>query len=243
MASFTAKLGSAEQLRTEREAMEAESPFVAAADGRIPSQRLEAYLRVRRALAEPCSDFEGFFGAIEEMESRDGAESEPSFREGLALAAAGMKLPGILGDYYQARNGALLAERMSLEEWRWYTVLAYRSAQGSHRSARLPEGRAGGLSRGGDQELVRRTLVAQLEAARAAGPEQVSAEWLELLEAEVGRLEEPRTRGWPWPETLPDAVAESLSPFADELRATHCPHAEQFEFEEVQQDGVSIRVQ
>ncbi len=240
---FTARFGEADELRVQREELAARQPFRPAADGRVPPERLEAYMRVRRGLLETCTQFEGFFGAVEELEERDSAGDEPGFRDGLAVAWAGMKLPGVLAGYFEARNRGLVEEEMSLEEWRWYTVLAYRTAGGSFVSEGTDPERSDARGGGGDRELLRRTLDLQLEAARAAGAEAVGADWLAALEAESLRLDEPDGSGWPWTAGLPARVAESMQPAASDLIATHCRHAEEFELDEVEQDGVTVRVQ
>lgn len=241
--SFTSKFGSAEELRVQRRELAAQNPFIPSADGRVRPERLEAYLRIRRSLAEPCLGFDEFFGSVERLEDADRGGEEPGLRDGLSVALAGFRLPGVMAEYYESRNRGLVAESMSLAEWRWYTVLAYRSGGGSF----LPEGvgtERGIAQRGdrGDRELLRRTLMLQLEAARAAGAETVGSDWLAALEAEVLRLDDPEAKGWPWQAGLPDRVRESLQPAAAELVSTFCEAGEQFEIKEVQQDGMSVRV-
>ena len=128
---------------------------------------------------------------------------------------------------------------MSLDEWRWYTMLAYRTGGGPFVPREEGEEPQPARGSGGDRELMRRLLVKQLEAAR--DEEAGDADWIALLEAEVARLEEARE--WPWSQGLPARVRDSLAERAEDLQLAHCAAAEDVEMEEVQQDGVTVRVQ
>jgi hypothetical protein len=231
----------AEQFRQEREAAAAGRPFVPPPDGRIPPARLDAFLRVRERLADPCSRFAAIFGTFEDLDERGRRGEDPAAREVLGVFGTAFQLPGALSDYFEARNRGLVEEEMSLDEWRWYVALAYRTGGGAYRAEGVRPNRAAASFPGGQGELVRRALQRQLEAARAAGPEVVGADWLEQLEAEAARLDEA-PRAWAWGEGLPERVRASLEPRADDLRRLHCPHAEDMELDDVERKGMSVQV-
>jgi hypothetical protein len=242
MGALSSRFGEAEELKAQRQELAASSPFTPAADGRVPPERLEAFLRVRARVAGPCERVGGFFAEVEKLEEAERRGEEPGFAEAFGVVTAGLQLPGLLADYFEARNRALVEESMTLEEWRWYTVLAYRAGGGAFRREGTEADRRNVLGSGGDRELARRALVAQLEAARAAGPEAVGADWIAALEAEAQRLDDAQERTWPWDGGLPERVRESLAVHEQRLRELHCTGGEEFELDEIEKDGVSIQV-
>lgn len=239
---LSSRFGEAEELKAQRQELEAAQPFRPAADGRVPQERLEAFLRVRARVVDPCERVGGFFNKVRELEEAERRGEEPGFAEGFGVATAALQLPGLLADYFEARNRALVEESMTLEEWRWYTVLAYRAGGGAFRRDGTPAEGPNVKGSGGDRELARRTLLAQLEAAREAGPEAVGADWIAALEAEAQRLDEAEERTWPWDGGLPEPVRESLAVQAPRLRELHCTGAEEFELDEIEQDGMSVQI-
>ena len=240
--SISSGFKEADALRAQREEMEAAKPFAPSADGRIPAERLQAYLSARARTMDACARIGGFFDQARRLEEAEDRGEKPGLGEVLGLAGAGFQLPRLLAEYFEARNAALVDHEMSLEEWRWYTVLAYRSAGGAFVREGVDPEREDARGGGNDHELVRRTLVAQLEAARAAGPEAVGADWLALLEAEVARFDEPDATGWPWPDGLPERVRESLAGEEQRLRELHCTGSEDIELDQIERDGVSVQV-
>lgn len=238
---LSSRFGKAEELKAQREQLAATSPFVPAADGRVPPERLEAFLRVRARVADSCERVGGFFAEVWKLEQAERRGEEPGLGEAFGVVTAAFQLPGLLADYFEARNRALVEESMTLDEWRWYTVLAYRAGDGAFRREERSEDRPE-QSGSGHRELARRTLLAQLEAARAAGPEAVGGDWIAALEAEAQRLDDAEERTWPWDGGLPERVRESLAVREQRLRELHCSGTEEFELDEIEKDGVSIQV-
>ncbi len=210
----------------ERELAEraASAPFKAAADGSIAPERVEAFLAVRAALAEPCESIAEFDRALQRMDSLDKRESV-SRMEALKLALSttkgAMGMARNLGTFFAARDKALLDVGMGLDEYDWIYVLAYhgqlldpherterRAFHDAALNGRVAEGLHGVLER-------QRTAL----AAVGGSPEELAA-----LDAELAAMAvDPRRL--PWQDALPFAITASLAPFRQQLDAAFCPSA------------------
>ncbi len=202
----------------------AEAPFTPAPDGAIPAERMQAFLAVRAALAEPCRGIAEFDQTLHNMESLDGREDVPrteALKLALSTTKAAMGMARKLGTFFAARDRALLDAGMGLDEYDWIYVLAYHGQllQPRERDERRAFHDAAVNARVADG--LRGVLERQRAALAAAGgsPQQLAAfdAEIEAMAADPRRL--------PWKDGLPDAVAASLAPFREQLDQAFCASA------------------
>ncbi|MCJ7581944.1 MAG: hypothetical protein MUP98_15635, partial [Candidatus Aminicenantes bacterium] len=97
-------------------------------DGRIPFERMEAFLYVRESLIPVRDRLDRSISLLDSMRNRETRREEPR-RPGRVFRAfkAGFDLiPGI-GDYYSLRSQSLLEVEMGLGEYMYIYILSYYS--------------------------------------------------------------------------------------------------------------------
>ena len=198
----------------------AQEEFTPAADGSIPNERMERFLRVRATMMGACESVAGTFEAIESMETLEGKE-EPAADEVMAqfwkMSKGVFNLGPQIGRFFEARNETLLREQMGLGEYTYIYAMVYGDKLIEQRS----EGDTSHI-KVNVSDRVRRALVEmlrrQLELARAGGDEL----WVTTLEAEMEHLDdmEPRV---PWTDGLPAELEASIGPYRDRLDELFCP--------------------
>ena len=210
--------------------------FTPALDGAVPADRLDTYLEVRRGLRPFCDRFDDTMGRIERISERE-HDDDPSLREVLGVTRAAFGLAPLLGDYFDARNKALLDAGMGLGEYTYiHIVAAY--------AGRPPE--SGGLPELRDlNRRVRRAVIAMLRAQRdaLAAAEAEDAEpspARTALEAELVLLDKDRRRR-PYQDGLPPPIVASLAGHEDAIEELRCPIATQFELARNRRRGISIQ--
>ncbi len=192
--------------------------------------RLERFLHVRQALEPICSRFDRTVGRIETI---DGEDEPPGLREMFGLLGGAMSFPGLMTDYVTTRNQALLDAEMGLGEYTYLYIVAYSTgpAEDRQEEERLRKP----LSR-----RVRGNLTGMLERQRAllaaggAGTEELAS-----LDNEIEALRADDRRR-PWPDGLPQALAESLHPAQDELQRLACPLAADFALGRRERKGMIV---
>ena len=105
--------------------------FTPPAHGAVPAERMEAFLAVREQLAGSCARLTESRSTIDSVEDFEWVD-QPKKREELfespwsrGLAAIGLELRR--GEFWRARNEALLDAGMGLGEYSYLFVLAYSS--------------------------------------------------------------------------------------------------------------------
>jgi len=216
--------------------------FAPSPDGRIPPERLEAFLRVRGRLMELCGDFEEKFGQFDRMD-RLGDQEELDrgelTREVFKTMGSAFGIAPLIGRFYEARDGALLEEGMGLGEYAYLYVVAFgpelfefQDMEGAHIDADPLEGR------------IREDLLVILKNQFAAAGEPPQGErdeaFLESLRLEIGRLEENCGR-IPWQDGPPPPLAASLEPFRERLHSAFCAHTAGLELHRNEARGLNVR--
>jgi hypothetical protein len=211
-------------------------------DGGIPAERLEAFLRVRRAVQDHCAKMAATDAGIEAMDRIDDQE-KPDTREILGafgeISKSVLGLPLVMGRLYHARNTALLEVDMSLGEYTYIYVLAYGPMiVGTERGEEDATGEAHLSAR------VRGTLRRQL-GNRLAAMDERPEEWAEteerrLLVEEIAVLEDHPER-LPWCNVRPPALQDSLAPYEERLAGLFCPDATRHELTRIQSSAFGIQ--
>lgn len=226
--------------------------WVPPADGAIPAERIETFLAMRESTLEArtrIASTMSMFGMSEErLRGLEQGSWLDRTREVLRITRSGFDLAPALGEYFQARNQALLDHRMGYGEYAYLYAVGYWSLLGID-----PEDGPKSLSfdAGDDTEIVNirvepeessvrvqpgvmdrvrndllSMLVNQLEACRAA--ETCDPDWRRALDAELEAMRGDTDR-LPWPDGPPAPTAASLEPFRERLRTTYNDATNPFE--------------
>jgi hypothetical protein len=203
--------------------------FVPPPDGVVPAARIQAFLVVRRSLAEVCQHAEAMQQQMQRVEKLDGADS-PSGREvagttkGLGEVAAG--IAPLIAELFEQRNHALLEAGMGLGEYSYIFALAYRE-QLLGESIREVLFCADGPVAPEVLAALRAMLSHQLEAStseeRNEGEHRSLEREIRAMEADPQRL--------PWQDGLPDAIEVSLAPHRALLDAAYCGSTAQMDMD------------
>jgi hypothetical protein len=208
-------------------------------DGRIPAERIEAFLAAREAIAQVRDEIEQSISLLEDEGEEIDVESAGNVFQKLKLVFG---LIPQLADYFKARNQALLDQGMGMGEYYYiYSVVYFAWLDKSLVDGpSFPmtgeegdfeynyEGREDEEAREMRRDISRRRLHRmllpmlrnQLEKLNLeAGPE-VSQEWKETLSSELEAMESDRYR-LAWEDGLPEVIASSLMPFRNRLDSSY----------------------
>jgi len=216
--------------------------FAPSLDGRIPYERMQAFLYVRDQLG-PARD--SLSETIDFLESvGDQNKDEKGRRIGVAIRAikAGFGLIPQIGEYYTRRSRALLEVEMGLGEYLYIYILSYYSmlgkSPGEGPGFRLMQGdvkwglndwnREDNLEERNSQMTERvhafvlamlKNLEPQLDVPSSNPDEE---EWKGIFLSEIQILEANPLR-IPWQDGLPFVIEASLRPFLSRLENTYSP--------------------
>jgi len=194
--------------------------YVPPASGVPSADRIEVFLGIRRAFAEPCADLTHAEEQMQKMETfddQDEIDRTEAMKAVFSLTKSMMGVGPVLGHYYELRNQSLLEAGMGLGEFTYIFAIAY-----NDRLLDEPEG---------DQlfgptatnRRVRKALLSmlesQLEVLQSKGGEEAD---IKALEAEVAAMQEDDRR-IPWQDGIPPAMTDALAPYRAELDELYCP--------------------
>ncbi len=211
-------------------------------DGRIPADRLEAFLMVRESLTAQRTELE------EAIAGLTPGEGESGMTGGLRAARAGAQMaPRALG-FSRARNESMLSADMGFGEYTWIYWLTYDAWLGNPADAstlhdvmaeRSTSDGSIQFHFGGGMEperiawRLRRDVTAMLrnlDEDLAADSDLSGLK--ELVKAELQELEADPAR-IPWEDGLPEEFAVGLEPYRTRLEATYSPATNPFELLEL----------
>lgn len=220
-------LGGAIDIRAELDAQFGDQcSYQPPADGAVPADRIETFLRVRASLSEPCRVIERRSAAMRQLEELDD-DAEISKTEVMALAGkatmGAMGLGPALGNLFETRNHALLAEGMGLGEYSYIYLTAYQSqlADDGPRTGIMDGSPISSRLHGCVEDMLSR----QLESARSGGADP---RWLMELEGELEAMASGPRRPL-WGDGLPPSVLASFKPYRDQLDGVFCGAATELE--------------
>lgn len=216
--------------------------FVPGADGRIPADRIEAFLAAHEAVGPQRDEAAGM---VLLLDGKDPSGPVSAFQK---VKATFSLIPSML-HYLDVRNQALMERGMGLGEFQYIYALAYFSylhkdpGDGpSFQMSGPDENGDGGNVRwgvhvdsdGGDtrerrarqmRRMMNRNLgdmarnqLEELDRQLAAGADPALAVWRDQLAAEVEKMREEPLRVL-WEEDLPEPLLESFEPYRVQLDA------------------------
>lgn len=214
-------LGRAIDTRAELEARHGpQDSYVPPLSGVPATDRIEAFLEVRRALASSCSDFqraEDEVARLEAFDDRENVKKLEVLRQAFTTTRTMMGMGPRIGDFYETRNRELEAADMGLGEYTYIYILAY--------GVKLEGPEGGPQLLGSDatnprvRAALRRMLANQLAGLETAGED--TSETFEALAAEVARLEADH-EAVAWQNGAPPRMDEALLPYRERLDAAYC---------------------
>jgi hypothetical protein len=206
-------------------------------DGRIPPERIAAFLAVRDTTSGPRDDLSRALSVDVPAIKADRDKGVSKMLRGLK---AGFGFTGSLAEYLRSRGTALLAQEMGLGEYLYTYSLAYYSWLGKDPGAGPAELKADlharrnrGVIVWGDDHgdwskpeirrhrlrlMVHGHVLPMLESQLAAADTAGGAAWRQDLAAEVARLRADPER-LPWQDGLPAPLRESLEPHRAQFEA------------------------
>lgn len=210
--------------------------------GPVAADRLDAFLAVRRAVMPHCAPFEEFARDMGRMDEIGEQDKRPGGGEILkavtSVTGSVLGLVGDIGKLNEARNRALLEQRMGLGEYTWIYMLAYHAWLGHP----VPD-RADGDDGEGDGARVERLREAVLGLMRrhagaleAAGDGAAAVAWRE----EADRMERAAAEVPFGPGGLPPGYEAPFEARGDELRAAWCAAMAEYDLGEVERRGLSV---
>jgi len=199
-----------------------------APDGAIPAERMEAFLRIRGTAMEHCEPLTAQMNRLEQMDELGedpgaGEIAHSMFDAMKAVAGIGP----MTGEFFLARNEALLREQMGVQEYTYLFVMAYgsrlyvREQRGEVTSIRI-------LTTSRVRADLRGMLQAQLDAERSVEPSPAGRSLMRLLENEIDTLEADHHR-IPWQDGLPEPIDSSVAPYREALDQLFCAGILEFE--------------
>lgn len=213
--------------------------------GPVAADRLEAFLAVRRAVMPHCAAFEEFalnMGRMDDLgEQSDRPAGGEIVRAITSLTGSVLGLVGDIGKLNEARNRALLEQKMGLGEYTWIYTLAYHSWLG------LPfPDRADGDDGEGDGarvERLRATVLGLMRRHAGALADAGDVAAATLWRDEADRMERAAAEVPFGPGGLPANYAAAFETRGDELRATWCAPMAEYELGEVRRSGLTVHSQ
>ena len=245
---------------TSRETLEGEfgtaEEFTPWSNGEIPPRQMEAFLAVREATGPARDAIAAQVSDRPLTPEKDLDLAGMSIKERMELAReisqSALDSSSGRGDFFKARNQALLDVGMGMGEYVYIYTLAYHSWLKLHTGqgvAALELEEEVGPETGSsvdDGVLVQRhpSLVAMLRNQLEALPEGEGDAGSQRfdLEEQIGTMEKhPGTA--PWQDDLPDAILHSLQPYRQRLIETYDPLCAGFELSRSAKKGPLVWVE
>lgn len=228
-----------ETLASEHGARDSYTPPVT---GVVAPDRVEAFLRVRDAMAGALGGIEAIDHEMGEFEQLADNDEPPPMRVALPAIARLTKtmfgMPWVLGDIERTRNRALVDNGMGLGEYSYLYFVAFHD--------RIVDPGAGSQLFGDSavNRRVRSELRAMLHRQRDAAAAELpdNDPWLAALDREVAALDGDHSR-IPWQNGLPEPISSGLAPFGDRIDATYSAAAAELELLNSTVGGGGLNIQ
>jgi len=197
--------------------------YTPSVDGSIPPHRMEAFIRVRKAVQTNCADYQGILDNIIGLEAletdQDMSAGEKTSRGLGSFKSMFSAAPKMLG-FMDTRNTTLLAEEMGLGEYIYIYLAAYGEQLAQEPDSRYSEMEDAYISPRTRKEFVQ-ILENQLGELESAGPDTSLSGMIAELRGEIGALEDG-SHPSPWPNGAGGMTHESLAPYRERLVELYC---------------------
>lgn len=222
-------------------------------DGRIPSDRIEAFLAVRNATVTVRTRLATRVQELESMGGNPEFERKSGLQKFLTVIRSGAGAIPRIAEFERHRADALLTQRMGMGEYWYIYSLAYYSSLkkdpgdgpkhfktqdndnislDSHTDPQeIRDSRRSEMKRRVNR-LFRRILANTAQESRIAE----KSPWIQTVEKELAALEAEHDR-IPWEDGLPPEIDESLRRFKEELAESYDPVMNPLEFMEFRGHG------
>jgi hypothetical protein len=194
--------------------------YTPAADGKIPLQRLQAFLNVRVAVQSSCADYkevlDGIIG-LEEIETDTGMTGEEKASKSIGGLKSMIGVGPKMLQFMEARNGSLQAEEMGLGEYFYIYLATYGEQLAEAPSSPYANKEEAYISTRTRNEYVQ-ILNNQLSITDSQPELQ---KFSELIRQEVDALESGSHIS-PWPKGPPALIRDSIAPFQEQLSDLYC---------------------
>lgn len=193
------------------------------ADGVIPPDRLERFIRVRQAVQDNCKIFQDIMDNVIRIET---LESDPNLSAGEKTAEGFDSLKKMFSaaptflEFMDTRNNTLLSEKMGLGEYIYIYLAAYGEQLAQESQGRYAGQEEAYLSRRARKEFVQ-ILGNQLAALQAADQDASSIALIADLQLEMSAIADGSHLS-PWPEGPPEMTGQSLAPYRDRITPLYC---------------------
>ena len=194
--------------------------YVPPASGAPSSDRIGAFLELRRTFGEVCADLSNAEQQVQKLESfddQDDVNTVDALKQALSTTKSMMGVGPVIGRFYEIRNQSLLDAGMGLGEFTYIFTLAYRD--------RLLDGPEPYMLFGPSpiNRRVRQTLLTMLESQLAVLKSEGGTETeVAALNAEIAAMKADEGR-IPWQDETPPAIIEALAPYRAEFDELYCP--------------------
>jgi hypothetical protein len=190
------------------------SDFTPTADGTIPPERIEIYLRVQELIKPTGDEFSHTLHDLRALENGEGFSLARMINAAKGLGNLGSSV----GRFLKVRNESLLAEGMGLGEYIYMTGTVYHAWLGEELDytldGQIEEGsseRRRDMVRGLFMGFLKRQQALARETGDPAGLAVAIDGELAELAIDAGRI--------PWQDGLPPTLLESLTPYRERLEA------------------------
>jgi hypothetical protein len=220
--------------------------------GQIPADRIETFLAVREGTQVERQDIADVFAAIPMSETEaQQLDSQSSGRKALSIfkiIGSALGLGGEMGEFFAARNHALMNEEMGMGEYTYlyaviyYGWLGHDPAEGPQTGREEDDRVDVNLGQMQSGSRTRDDLLSIMRNLLRQDSTETTEEWIGLLTAEIEAMERDADR-YPWQEGLPPSIEASLEPHRERLVDSYDPISNAFELVITEKEGWSITAQ
>jgi hypothetical protein len=193
------------------------------ANGFLPPERVERFMRVREAVQANCATFQGILDTVirlEQIDTDQDMSAPAKVSEGLGSIKTLFSSAPTFLEFMDARNQALLAEEMGLGEYIYIYLAAYGPQVSAEANSRYAEQEDAYISHRVRDEYVQ-ILRNQVDALDAANEVASHVDLFAALQAEIDSLKDSMESS-PWPDGPPRATLESLAPYQPQINDLYC---------------------
>ncbi len=208
-------------------------------NGSITADRMELFLELRAELVGLCEDYgtvQQGFDSVESLDEKDAADMGDVGGVALGLGGAALEITPFLAKFFEARNEALLAATMGLQEYSYIYAISYHERLLSNRIRN--EIFSDGVPLSPEASVMLRDCLERQELAYAGADRKSGT----VVVAEIKQMTGDPTR-LIWQDELPAAVLASVAPYRTRLDALFCSATAGLEMEQAARRAIRIALE